>query len=214
MTAAKSAWPALLFLVSTAAALPSLGSSGGFHRIPGVFLVRKSLPQLCQVRGGAITVGSDAEYEYDESGSEYCEDEEEVIVIDAKKLASSTKAASQKKKTAAIKSKVKVAMAASSSKSISVAKKTSGGSVYKRYVPYIVRACVNPFTLFAMTKAYFLSLCDINYHLREDDSQTLRSALQEKARKQNLSSPRSTKPSRKMKPGQAKTLSDLPQLSA
>jgi hypothetical protein len=65
-----------------------------------------------------------------------------------------------------------------------------------------------------MTKAYFISLCDINY-LKEEQTQTLRSALEEKARKQQPSSPGGpAKPKRKMKPGQAKTLSDLPQLSA
>ena len=48
---------------------------------------------------------------------------------------------------------------------------------------------------------------------QKEQSQTLRSALNEKARKAP-SSGGSTKPKRKMKPGQAKTLSDLPQLSA
>lgn len=203
MTAAKPTWLALLFLVAAVAAVPPPGSFGAFHRITAVSPATKSIHQLRQVRGGAI----DDDDGYD---SEYDEDEEEPIVITAKKLATSTKAAVQKKKTAVIKSKVKVAMAAASSSKLT--KKTSGVGIYKRYVPYIVRACVNPFTLFAMTKAYFLSLCDINY-LKEDESQTLRSALQEKARKQNPSSG-STKPTRKMKPGQAKTLSDLPQLSA
>jgi len=207
MTAAKSTWMALLCLVAAAAAAPPPGSFGAFHRITATSPARKSIHQLRQVRGGASPNDDD---EYD---SEHDEDEEEQIVTTTEKLATSTRAAVQKKKTAAIKSKVKVAMAASSSKSKSVAKKTSRGSVYTRYVPYIVRACVNPFTLFAMTKAYFLSLCDINY-LEEDDAQTFRSALQEKARKQNPSSSGSTKPTRKMKPGQAKTLSDLPQLSA
>lgn len=213
MTAAKNTWPALLFLVSMVAVLPPSGSSGTFYRVTAMLPVRKSIHQLHQVRGGAIAIGSDTEYDDDEYGSEYGKDENEAISTNAKELVTSTKAAVQKKKTATIKSKVKVAMAASSLQSKSVAKKTSGGSIYKRYVPYIVRACVNPFTLFAMTKAYFLSLCDINFP-KEDNSQTLRSALQEKARKQNQFSSGSTKPSRKMKPGQAKTLSDLPQLSA
>jgi len=52
--------------------------------------------------------------------------------------------------------------------------------------------------------------------ISKEQSQTLRSALNEKARKAPSSggSGGSTKPKRKMKPGQAKTLSDLPQLSA
>ena len=51
----------------------------------------------------------------------------------------------------------------------------------------------------------------------QDTTQTLRSALQEKAKKQaGQSGGRAKKPGRgrKMKPGQAKTLSDLPQLNA
>ena len=47
--------------------------------------------------------------------------------------------------------------------------------------------------------------------IQKEPSQNLRSALEEKARKQQ---PGPTKPKRKMKPGQAKTISDLPQLSA
>ena len=46
---------------------------------------------------------------------------------------------------------------------------------------------------------------------KQDSSQDLRSALQEKAKAETGGKKRST---RKFKPGQAKTLSDLPQLSA
>lgn len=46
---------------------------------------------------------------------------------------------------------------------------------------------------------------------KKEPAQNLRSALEEKARKQQ---PGQGKPKRKMKPGQAKTISDLPQLSA
>lgn len=48
----------------------------------------------------------------------------------------------------------------------------------------------------------------------KEQSQTLRSALEDKARKQPSSGSSGGRPKRKMKPGQAKTLSDLPQLSA
>ena len=57
-----------------------------------------------------------------------------------------------------------------------------------------------------------------NFHLlhalctQQEPAQNLRSALEQKARQQP--SPSSGPPKRKMKPGQAKTLSDLPQLSA
>merc|ERR1719444_147546 len=80
-------------------------------------------------------------------------------------------------------------------------------------LPYVVRAFLNPFTVASMTKHYFASLFNVNY-LEEnvDSSAGLRSALEQKARQGgNKPKPRGQ---RKMKPGQAKTLSDLPQLSA
>lgn len=81
-------------------------------------------------------------------------------------------------------------------------------------IPYILKALLNPFTVFSMTRGYFASLVNIDY-LQEDASQTLRSALEEKAKKGGSSSGGAKRPGRgrKMKPGQAKTLSDLPQLN-
>ena len=48
----------------------------------------------------------------------------------------------------------------------------------------------------------------------QESSQNLRSALAEKAKKGGGPTGGRTKPKRALKPGQAKTLSDLPQLSA
>ena len=145
---------------------------GQINRIPASSIPPPSSQlqqQFLVFRGGAAS----DEYDSDEYDSEYDsdEEEEEPIVTKAKKLATSTKSATQKKalkqtavKTAALKSKVSVAMASSSSSSKPVAKKKG---VYKRFVPYIVRACLNPFTLVAMTKAFFVSLMDINYLNKE-----------------------------------------------
>lgn len=208
----STSWLGLLLIVACAAAAPPAGSFGGFQRITTSTGNNNRRHQTSmQGRLGEFRGGAAGAEEYDEDyDSEY--DEDEPIVKTTRKLASSTKAVAQKKKKAAIKSKVKVAMASSSS-AAAVATKRSAPRVgmYRRYVPYIVRACLNPFTLIAMTKAYFVSLCDINY-LKEEQSQTLRSALEDKARKQQP--PVGGPPKRKMKPGQAKTLSDLPQLSA
>jgi len=155
-----------------AAVAPSGQLFGQINRIPASSIPPPSSSQLQQqflvFRGGAAS----DEYDSDEYDSEYDSDEEEEpIVTKAKKLATSTKSATQKKalkqtavKTAALKSKVSVAMASSSSSSKPVAKKKG---VYKRFVPYIVRACLNPFTLVAMTKAFFVSLMDINYLNKE-----------------------------------------------
>ena len=76
----------------------------------------------------------------------------------AKKLATSTKSNLTKKKVAAVKAKVDVAM--SESKPV---KRRGVASIYRHYVPYILRACLNPFVFVQMTKSYFASLFDINY---------------------------------------------------
>lgn len=134
----------------------------------------------------------------DEYDSEEEEEEDVVMVKSAVKATQKAKA----KKTAAVKETV--------SAKLSV-KKAKRPSLFKRYIPYIVRASLSPATLIAMTKAYFASLFNLNY-LAEDSSQDLRSALEEKAKKSG-SAGGGRKGKRAMKPGQAKTLSDLPQLN-
>lgn len=177
--------------------------------------------RLFDLRGGDDDEDDMSEDEYDlDESSEEVEAEEPVVVALKKKaqktshrkksqtskLTESTKAATKKaatKKTAESKQAVSVTIASMSKKS-----KKSSSSMIR--IPYILKACLNPLTVFAMTRAYFASLFNINY-LEQDSSQTLRSALQEKA-KQNDGATKKRK--RAMKPGQAKTLSDLPQLSA
>jgi hypothetical protein len=102
-----------------------------------------------------------------------------------------------------------------------LAKKTSGAAVKKKskrsspftIVPYIVRASLNPFTFIAMVRLYWVTFFDYDYmKKRQVSGQELRSALEEKAKRSPYGG--SKKAKRKMKPGQAKTLSDLPQLSS
>jgi hypothetical protein len=157
----------------------------------------QSFLAIQSIRGG----DSDNDSEYDEFVEE-SDDEDEIV-----RLSASAKKAMEKAKT---KKKAEVKKSVSASLSKTKVKKSKGAStsVLKK-IPYIVRALMNPFTVFAMAKGYFASLFNIDY-LQEDVSQTLRSALQEKAK----SAPSGGKRARKMKPGQAKTLSDLPQLSA
>lgn len=76
-------------------------------------------------------------------------------------------------------------------------------------LPYIIRASLNPFTVFAMVTAYWQSLSNLEFG-KQEASQELRSALEVKARNDTGSK----KGKRKMKRGQAKTLSDLPALSS
>mmetsp|Transcript_19514 Transcript_19514/g.35387 ORF Transcript_19514/g.35387 Transcript_19514/m.35387 type:complete len:212 (-) Transcript_19514:1887-2522(-) len=136
----------------------------------------------------------DDEDEYDDE----TEEEEDIVMVKSAVKASEKAKA---KKTAAVKETVNAKLSA---------KKAKKPSLVKRYVPYIVRASLSPLTLLAMTKAYFASLFNLDY-LAEDSSQDLRSALEEKAKKSGSAGGRKGK--RMMKPGQAKTLSDLPQLN-
>ena len=113
---------------------------------------------------------------------------------------------SRRKKTKAVKKTVNVSLSKTKS---SVSSKKSNGPLLR--IPYVVRMFMNPLTIFAMTKAYFGSLFNVDY-LDEDTSQTLRSALEQKAK--NAVHTGKKKAAKKMRPGQAKTLSDLPELNS
>lgn len=218
----------MAFLVMTVAILfcqvcsycDAVAPSSSLAFLPKARVMHNSA-RLFDLRGGDDDEDDMSEDEYDlDESSEEVEAEEPVVVALKKKaqktshrkksqtskLTESTKAATKKaatKKTAESKQAVSVTIASMSKKS-----KKSSSSMIR--IPYILKACLNPLTVFAMTRAYFASLFNINY-LEQDSSQTLRSALQEKA-KQNDGATKKRK--RAMKPGQAKTLSDLPQLSA
>mmetsp|Transcript_28315 Transcript_28315/g.57882 ORF Transcript_28315/g.57882 Transcript_28315/m.57882 type:complete len:228 (-) Transcript_28315:393-1076(-) len=195
---------------SSAAAAAFVGRTGG--RAGGDDAV------LSVLRGGATAVDEGYDSDFDAYDSEEAyddeseEEEEEVaakpkpVKVVPKKLSESTARAAKKsatKKRAA----TKAAVSATMTKTRPRKKSTS----LTKMIPYIVRASLNPMTLFAMIRAYFASLINIDY-LKEDSSQTLRSALEDKAKKQPGGGGRKAK--RTFKPGQAKTLSDLPQLSA
>lgn len=162
-------------------------------------------------RGGG-SADYDSEYDYDESEEE--SEEEEEIIQRKTKLSSSAVKASEKAKSKKVKASKKIVNASLGTEKKS--KKISAPVVKKPkkkliYIPYILKAMLNPFTVFTMTKGYFASLFNIDY-LQQDSSQTLRSALQEKAKKES-GGPKRPGRVRKMKRGQAKTLSDLPQLN-
>jgi hypothetical protein len=87
----------------------------------------------------------------------------------------------------------------------------SSSVVFFFHVPYILKASLNPWTAWKMTIAYWASLFNLDYLQPEaSGAQGLRSALEEKARHSGNSK---KKGRRTMKRGQAKTLSDLPQLN-
>jgi len=166
---------------------------------------------LALSRGGSIE--DESEYDYEDESEELSEDEE-VEEVKQKTLSASTLSAIEKtknKKAAEATSKSKAAVNASLQKSKPKKKKPSVSLLKKLRVPYIVRACLNPLTVFSMTRAYFASLFNINY-MEEESSQGLRSALEAKAKQEAASGGRKGK--RSMKPGRSKSLADLPQLSA
>lgn len=208
----------ILLLVAIAISSPS--SSNAFRPIPSVG--KPTLYQhnhshdpvrdvshryLYTIRGGNDDLESDYD-DYEESDEEEKQVEEEIETLSASAKQVLEKA--KKKKKSLVKKTVSESL--SKSKKAKRSSSSSSTSILKK-IPYIVRAFMNPFTVFAMTKGYFASLFNIDY-LQEDISQNLRSALQEKAKSNPTGGSGGGKRARKMKPGQAKTLSDLPQLSA
>ena len=130
----------------------------------------KNLPRSCyplKYRGGASSVvaDEDEDVDLDESDEDVSDDEEENIILPKKagtKLAASAVKAADKsksKKTALAKSAVNSGLAETAKQSSPSKKKKSR----KFMLPYILRACMNPFTVFAMTKAYFASLINLDY---------------------------------------------------
>ncbi len=120
---------------------------------------RPSLALLNIPRGGG---SGDDESDYDdEYDSDIEEEEEEEKINLTKSLKSSTLKASSKAKKQKTSSSKKVV-----NESLSTKKKSKAVKKAKRrllFIPYIMKAFLNPFTVFAMTKGYFASLFNIDY---------------------------------------------------
>ena len=125
-----------------------------------------------EFRGGASSVVADENEDVDLDESDEAvsdaESNEEPIKIGTKLAASAVKATgkAKSKKVERAKSAVNAGLAETTKKS---AKKTSR----KLGLPYIVRVCLNPLTVFAMTKAYFASLFNLDYVKKVSLLQTL-----------------------------------------
>jgi len=162
--------------------------------------VKGAINLLASIRGGdSSAVG----VEIESSDEEETDDEED---LEAEGIPTLVKA-TQKAATKAVKSTVAAALKPK--------KKKNSGSLMKYFkIPYIIKASLNPIVFFQMTVGYWKSLYNINYmsEKEQDSSQNLRTALEQKARQGGGAKKRS-RGKRKMKPGQAKTLSDLPQLN-
>jgi len=141
------------------------------------------------------------EEEEDDDDEEEEEEEEEGLTATLLKSTKASAAKIQKKHKQESKSSVNVVLQKEK------LKRKRKSSFPRIRLPYLLRACLSPYTLFSMTKAYFASLINVSY-LEEIQSQTLRPSFEEQAK----FDPKPKKGKRIMKPGQAKTLSDLPKL--
>ena len=114
--------------------------------------------QDLHIRGG----DSDSDNEYDEDTESESEEEDETSVGLSAIPATLTKA-TQKAATKAVKTSVATAMKHTMTKKKK--KKKNNNSVITQYlrIPYIVKACFNPFVFYQMTKGYWSSLFSHNY---------------------------------------------------
>lgn len=227
-------WVAVLFSSAAADTFCMEKSSFIVRRKP---TTRSLSSALFHWRGGAEVPAVNQwedESEYDDEEEEDDEEKEEVNAtenesskskqvkdtkLDPALTASALKSAEkvQKKitaeKTTTAKSKVNEKLSVSAAASPKKHKKKSSSSLGKLLrIPYIVRAILNPVTLFGMTKAYWASLFNLDYGKEAPQATELRSALEEKAKRSP--SPSTGKKKKTMKRGQSKSLSDLPQLSS
>lgn len=187
---------AFLSIAGTADALRQYG-------IPASYTTQRSrstiegnnLDMMNSIRGGSSAIDVDIE----------SSDEEETDVEEEEETGSLGKS-TKKAATKTVKKSVAAAM-----KSTQKTPRFSIGKFFK--LPYILKACLNPLVFSKMISGYWKSLYNINYMSDNaaDSSQDLRSALEQKARFGGGKKP--SRGRRKMKPGQAKTLSDLPQLN-
>jgi len=180
-------------------------------------------------RGGgkASEIEEDPDEDSDESESSYdseseSDEEEEVATLLKSTVASAAKIQKKRKNTVNEDATLLKSTAVSAAKIQKKHKQESKSNVnvvlqtqkLKRKrksifpkIPYLLRACLSPFTLFSMTRSYFASLINVSY-LDEIQSQSLRPSFEEQAK----FDPRPKKGKRIMKRGQAKTISDLPKL--
>jgi hypothetical protein len=102
--------------------------------------------------------GADIDFDEEDEDGDGDDEEEEELELDPKlaKAAIQSTAKAQTRKSIATKEAV--------SSSLKIKKPKRKGSIKKAFtVPYVIRAFMNPFTVFAMTRAYFGSLFNLNF---------------------------------------------------
>jgi hypothetical protein len=158
----------IVALVATISALALLlvpVEADAFLVTPSVsFLTRRqaNFDTILLVRGGATAVeveDDEDEIEF-ESSDEEEEEEEEEEELTPKLAKSAISAASKAKAKAATAVKATV----SATLQATAPKKKKESSFLKIFrIPYILKACLNPFVLMQMTKGYFASLVNLDY---------------------------------------------------
>jgi hypothetical protein len=118
------------------------------------------------LRGGAaVDVEDDSEDEFEIESSdeeEEEEEEEEEAKVDPKLAKAALAAASKAKAKAKMAAKTAVSSTLEATAALKPKKKKS--SLMKLLsIPYIIKACLNPFVLFQMTKGYWASLFNLDY---------------------------------------------------
>jgi len=210
----------VLVVASVSANSSFLGRSNNKPTFVGVKsrVLPPSIEHVKVIRGGEAAAAAAAaavedeieiessDEEVDESEEE--EEEEDEVELDPK-LAKATQQKAATIKTKMVKESIAEAVASKPQTKTATKKKSSSSLLKMFYIPYIIKACLNPFTFIQMTKAYWSSLIRLDYlESKKDTSQDLRSALQDKAKKSGgSSSSTSSRGKRKFKPGQAKVRS-------
>lgn len=125
---------------------------------------------LQTLRGGATLVADDEEEDLDEEEEEEEASEDELVDSDDEEeeedefdasLAAAAVKSTQKTKSKTQSTKTSTVKQTMSAKLVQPKKKKKG-SLFKA-VPYILRACLNPFTVMSMTKHFWVSLFNLEY---------------------------------------------------
>jgi len=121
---------------------------------------------MVRIRGGATTDDDDGVDEEEEEDDVDESEDEEAEVIDSTLTASAVKAAVKtkaKKTTEHIAATKRAVNSKLTSLQKTEKRKASGGVLKSLKVPYIVRAFLNPVTLWKMTVCYWASLFNLDY---------------------------------------------------
>jgi len=105
-----------------------------------------------------VSMGKLMEFDDEEEEEDDGEEFDAALAASAVKASAKTKAKIESSKTSTAKKAVSAKLSSKTPK-----KKRSNGLLKNLRVPYIIRACLNPGTAFAMTRAFWASLFNLDY---------------------------------------------------